>query len=74
MLRVFQHDVIVQHLFDDVIERWRLSGNTALPGTDLLDRTLNPDDIFTFLDGRLARRFIWRPEEIPVRLARPARG
>jgi hypothetical protein len=70
VLRVFQHDVIVQHLFDDVIERWRLSGNTALiAGTDLLDRTLNPDDIFTFLDGRLARRFIWRPEEIPARLA-----
>ena len=70
VLRVFQHDAQVQHLFDDVIERWRLSGNTALiAGTDLLDRTLNPDDIFTFLDGGLARRFIWRAEEVPARLA-----
>jgi hypothetical protein len=70
VLRVFQHDREVQHLFDDVIERWRLSGNTALiAGTDLLDRTLNADDIFTFLDGGLARRFIWRAEEVPARLA-----
>jgi hypothetical protein len=70
VLRVFQHDREVQHLFDDVIERWRLSGNTALiAGTDLLDRTVNADDIFTFLDGGLARRFIWRAEEIPTRLA-----
>ena len=70
VLRVFQHDAEVQHLFDDVVERWRLSGETALiAGTDLLDRTLNADDIFTFLDGGLARRFIWRPEEVPARLA-----
>jgi hypothetical protein len=67
---VFQHDAQVQHLFDDVIERWRLSGNTALiAGTDLMDRTLSPDDIFTFLNGGLARRFIWRAEEVPARLA-----
>jgi hypothetical protein len=70
VLRVFQHDAQVQHLFDDVIERWRLSGNTALiAGTDLLDRTLSPDDIFTILNGGLARRFIWRAEEVPARLA-----
>jgi hypothetical protein len=70
VLRVFQHDAQVQHLFDDVIERWRLSGNTALiAGTDLLERTLSPDDIFTFLNGGLARRFIWRAEEVPARLA-----
>ena len=70
VLRVFQHDSQVQHLFDDAIERWRLSGNTALiAGTDLLDRTLSPDDIFTFLNGGLARRFIWRAEEVPARLA-----
>lgn len=59
VLRVFQQDAAVQTLFDRVIERWRLTGNTLLiAGTDLLSRTIDPDDVFTFLDGRLAQRFI----------------
>ena len=59
VLRVFQQDARVQTLFDRVIDRWRLSGNTVLiAGTDLLSRTLDPDDLFTFLNGRLASRFI----------------
>ena len=59
MLRVFQRDAQVQGLFDTVIERWRVSGNTVLiAGTDLIDRTLDADDIFAFLDGQLAGRFI----------------
>ncbi|MEP7099374.1 MAG: hypothetical protein ABI781_02625 [Burkholderiales bacterium] len=70
VLRVFQHDAQVQRLFDHVVERWRLSGNTVLiAGTDLADRTLDADDIFTFLDGRLATRFISRPAELAPRLA-----
>ena len=52
VLRVFQRDAQVQGLFDTVIERWRVSGNTVLiAGTDLIDRTLDADDIFAFLDG-----------------------
>ena len=40
-------------------ERWRLSGNTVMiAGTDLADRTLDADDIFQFLDRKLAQRFI----------------
>lgn len=36
VLRVFQHEAQVQSLFDHVVERWRLSGNTSLiAGTDL---------------------------------------
>ncbi len=59
VLRVFQQDAAVQTLFDRVIERWRLVGNTLLiAGTDLLSRTIDPDDVFTFLDGRLAQRFV----------------
>ncbi len=70
VLRVFQRDAQVQDLFDHVVERWRLSGNTVLiAGTDLADRTLDADDIFTFLDGALAERFIRTPADVAPRLA-----
>ena len=70
VLRVFQHDAQVQALFDHVVERWRLSGNTVLiAGTDLIDRTLDAADIFTFLDGGLAQRFIHTAADVPQRLA-----
>ena len=70
VLRVFQHDARIQALFDDVIERWRLTGNTVLiAGTDLLERTIDADDIFTFIDGRLASRFIQRTADVAARLA-----
>lgn len=69
VLRVFQQDATVQALFDRVVERWRLTGNTVLiAGTDLLSRTLDPDDLFTFLDGRLATRFIGNEAEVAERL------
>ncbi|MGQ0700854.1 MAG: hypothetical protein ACT4PZ_21755 [Panacagrimonas sp.] len=59
VLRVFRRDAEVQELFDQVIERWRLVGNTVLiAGTDLVDRTMDADDVFTLIDGRLASRFI----------------
>ena len=70
VLRVFQRDAQVQALFDHVIERWRLSGNTVMiAGTDLADRTLDADDIFTFLDRRLSARFIRTPAEVAPRVA-----
>lgn len=70
VLRVFQQDANVQALFDKVIERWRLTGNTVLiAGTDLVDRTIDADDIFTFLDGRLGERFIRHPSDLNARLA-----
>jgi hypothetical protein len=74
VLRVFQRlpwkERLVQDLFDHVIERWRLSGNTVLiAGTDLADRTLDADDIFTFLDGGLAARFIRTSADVAPRLA-----
>ena len=69
VLRVFQQDANVQDLFDRVIERWRLTGNTVLiAGTDLVDRTIDADDIFTFLDGRLGERFIRSPADVARRL------
>ena len=70
VLRVFQQDANVQALFDRVIERWRLTGNTVLiAGTDLVDRTIDVEDIFTFIDGRLGERFIHHPADVAPRLA-----
>lgn len=70
VLRVFRQDANVQSLFDQVIDRWRVTGNTVLiAGTDLADRTIDPDDIFTFLDGRLGERFIRQPGDVAKRLA-----
>ena len=70
VLRVFQHDERIQALFDHVIERWRLTGNTVLiAGTDLVERTLDAEDIFTFIDGGLAGRFIHHPDDVAARLA-----
>jgi hypothetical protein len=65
VLRVFQQDRRARSLFDHVIERWRLSGNTIMiAGTDLVDRTLDAHDIFQFLDGQLARRFVSTPADL----------
>ena len=70
VLRVFQQDAQARSLFDHVVERWRVSGNTVMiAGTDLADRTLDADDIFQFLDKRLAQRFIFTPEDVARRIA-----
>jgi hypothetical protein len=70
VLRVFRRDAEVQALFDTVVERWRLSGNTMLiAGTDLADRTLDGDDVFAFISGRLRERFILAPGDLDARLA-----
>jgi hypothetical protein len=69
VLRVFRREVAVQRLFDHVIERWRLSGNTVLiAAPDLLERTIDADAIFTFVDGKLGARFIRRKADIAVRV------
>jgi len=70
VLRVFQQDKQAQKLFDQVVERWRLSGNTlTIAGTDLADRTLGADDVFLFLDGKLTERFVAEPVDIARRIA-----
>ncbi|MBL8414018.1 MAG: hypothetical protein JNM42_06250 [Propionivibrio sp.] len=69
VLRVFQRDAQVERLFDQVIERWRLTGNTVLiAGTDLLTRTLDADDLFVYLNGALAERFIASPAQVTERI------
>ena len=70
VLRVFKQEDKVAALFDDVIERWRSSGNTVLiAGTDLVDQTLDATDLLDFVDGRLGQRFIRSTAEVPARLA-----
>jgi len=70
VLRVFQQDAQARSLFDHVIERWRLSGNTVLiAGTDLADRTMDAADVFQFLDRRLAERFVVSPADVARRIA-----
>jgi len=70
VLRVFQRDRAVSALFDRVIERWRLTGNTMLiAGTDLLERTIDAEDIYGFLGRRLRDRFVLQPGELDARLA-----
>jgi hypothetical protein len=70
VLRVFQQDEQARSLFDHVVERWRLSGNTVMiAGTDLADRTLDAADIFQFLDRRLAERFVVSPADVARRIA-----
>jgi hypothetical protein len=70
VLRVFKQDANVSALFEDVVERWRAVGNTVLiAGTDLVDQTLDAADLFDFIDGRLATRFVRSAHEVPQRLA-----
>ena len=70
VLRVFQHDAAVRALFDRVVERWRLTGNTVLiAGTDLVDQTFDADDALTLLDGRLGERFVSSRDDIDARIA-----
>ncbi|MCB1954615.1 MAG: hypothetical protein KDG55_03015 [Rhodocyclaceae bacterium] len=70
VLRVFQRDREVGALFDAVVHRWRASGETVLiAGTDLLSETMDVDDMFAFLAGRLHERFIAGAGDVPRALA-----
>ncbi len=65
LLRVFRSDDEIGVLFDSVLERWRYSGNTLMiAGSDLALRTLEPDELFAFLNGRLQDRFINSGEQL----------
>jgi hypothetical protein len=70
VLRVFKRDEEVERLFDRVVERWRLTGNTVLiAGTDVISRTLSADDLLTYFGGALAGRFVATPAELAGRIA-----
>lgn len=70
VLRVFRRDAEVEELFDRTIERWRASGSAVLiAGSDLVSRTMNPDDLFAFIQGSLANRFVRDEETLRQQLA-----
>lgn len=70
VLRVFRHDANINALFEEVVERWRTVGQTVLiAGTDLVGQTTDAADLFDFLDGRLAKRFVHDAVDVPARLA-----
>jgi hypothetical protein len=69
VLRVFKQDRNVSALFEEVVERWRVSGRTVLiAGTDLVDHTLDVADLLGFLEGRLAERFVVGEDDVQRRL------
>lgn len=70
VLRVFKQDRNVAALFEEVVERWRVSGRTVLiAGTDLVHHTLDAADLLGFLEGRLAERFVVGEGDVQRRLA-----
>ena len=70
VLRVFGNPKRSKGLFDSVMERWRLTGNTELiVGPDLAVRVIDPNDLVAFLDNRLEDRFITSVDQIESRVA-----
>jgi hypothetical protein len=70
VLRVFRRDAEVQALFDAVVDRWRLTGNTLMiAGTDLSNRTLDPGELFAFLGGRIGEQFVADQAQVDARIA-----
>jgi hypothetical protein len=69
VLRVFKQERNAAALFEEVVERWRVSGRTVLiAGTDLVDHTLDAADLLGFLEGRLAERFVVGEGDVQRRL------
>ena len=70
VLHVFGDPKQSEGLFDSVMERWRLTGNTELiVGPDLALRVIDTDDLVAFLGNRLADRFITSVDQIGPRVA-----
>lgn len=70
LLRVFGDKARSELLFDSLIQRWRFIGSVQLiAGTDLATRTIDPDDLLRFLQGRLRSLFVGSPADLAARLA-----
>ncbi|MCS5699534.1 hypothetical protein NZK32_10835 [Cyanobium sp. FGCU-52] len=70
MLRVFRRKGPVGWLFDHVVQRWRTVGPVLLiSAADLASRTIEPDELVLFLEGRLRQRYILEPEDLHRQLA-----
>lgn len=70
VLRVFRRSGPVGWLFDHVVQRWRVIGPVLLiSAADLASRTIEPDELVTFLEGRLRDRYILGAEDLHRQLA-----
>jgi len=70
VLRVFRRSGLVGWLFDHVVQRWRAIGTVLLiSAADLASRTIEPDELVAFLEGRLRDRDILEAEDVRRQLA-----
>lgn len=70
LLRVFGDTARSEKLFDSLIQRWRFIGSVQMiAGTDLAARTIDPEDLLRFLQGRLASLFVRDQADLARRLA-----
>jgi hypothetical protein len=69
LLRVFGYDARTESLFDRVAQQWRFVGPVQLiAGVDLATRTVDPGDILSFLNGRLAEKYVAHVDDVPGHL------
>lgn len=65
VLRVFRRSSPVGWLFDNVVQRWRAIGPVLLiSAADLASRTIEPDELVSFLEGRLRDRYILDADDL----------
>jgi len=69
LLRVFGHDRRTERLLDELTLRWRPIGTVELiAGRDLAFRNIDPQELYTFLTGGLAREFVKDDGDLARRL------
>ncbi len=69
LLRVFGHDRRTERLLDGITRRWRQIGPVYLiAGPDVALRTIDPQDFYSFLSGRLSRAFVKHGGDLAARL------
>jgi hypothetical protein len=70
VLRVFRSSNAVAWLFDNVVQRWRGIGPVLLISAgDLASRTIEPNELVAFLEGRLRERYILDADDLHRQLA-----
>jgi hypothetical protein len=70
LLRVFGFDRRTQKLLHDVGHRWRRMGPIRLvAGADLVNATIEPQEFFSFMNGRLSRAFVKDRQDVIRRLS-----
>jgi len=70
VLRVFRRPGPMGRLFDHGVQRWRLLGPVLLiSASDLAGRTVEPDQLVGFLEGRTRQRYIAGSDDLERQLA-----